>query len=114
MKCTVCDRCKKVIDDQRRIRVVTLSKPIKPPPCTNGGKTPPPPRRGNDPQFNDILFEKDLCQKCAEELEEFLEPVADAPSDPGATGQPTENPSESENEENASKNNDSTSGENAE
>lgn len=84
MKCIVCDRCKKIIEDKRKCRVITCAKPIKP---DREGK---PPCRGNDPQFNDILWEKELCTECAEELELFIEP------DSGTETPPIEEPKDPE------------------
>ncbi len=76
MKCIVCDRCKTIIEDARKCRVITCAKPLK---SDGVGK---PPYRGNDPQMNDILWSKDLCSSCAEELEAFL--------DLATTGTPSE------------------------
>ena len=48
MKCIVCDRCKTIIENPRRCRVITCARPLKPrTACDKGGKVP---YRGNDPQ----------------------------------------------------------------
>ena len=53
MKCIVCDRCKTIIENPRRCRVITCARPLKPrTACDKGGKVP---YRGNDPQQNDLL-----------------------------------------------------------
>ena len=71
MKCIVCDRCKAIIENSRRCRVITCARPLKPrTSCDKGGKVP---YRGNDPQQNDLLWEKEVCDKCLDELEAFFE-----------------------------------------
>lgn len=69
MKCTVCDRCKTIIEDMRRSRVITCAKPLKPDAVGR------PPYHGDDPKMNEILWTKELCSKCMDELDEFFEPV---------------------------------------
>ncbi len=68
MKCIICDRCGKVIEDQRQVRVFTYAKPFV-------RYDPYVPYRGDDKQKNDILWEKDLCVECAEEAEAAFNPV---------------------------------------
>lgn len=103
MKCIVCDRCKAIIENPRRCRVITCARPLKPrTSCDKGGKVP---YRGNDPQQNDLLWEKEVCDKCLDELEAFFEageginphppeptePDPDIPTDP-------DNPDENDDE----------------
>ena len=39
MKCIVCDRCKAIIENPRRCRVITCARPLKPrTSCDKGGK----------------------------------------------------------------------------
>ncbi len=52
MKCLVCDRCKSIIKNPRRGRVITCARPLKPHAVCGNGKVP---YRGNDPQQNDII-----------------------------------------------------------
>lgn len=66
MKCIMCDRCKKIIEDSQQHRVVTCARPIKR--RNDDGKKA---YRGDDRQMNDIIWEKDLCTECAAALEEF-------------------------------------------
>lgn len=41
MKCIVCDRCKTIIENPRRCRVITCARPLKPRTvCDKGGKVP--------------------------------------------------------------------------
>lgn len=70
MKCIVCDRCKTIIENPRRCRVITCARPLKPRTSCDKGKVP---YRGNDPQQNDLLWEKEICDKCLDELEAFFE-----------------------------------------
>ena len=91
MKCIVCDRCGEIIKDLKRHRVVTLARPLKPDVC---GKAP---HRGNDPQANDIFWEKELCSNCVDELEAFMEPKGtgggdDTPTEEPGGNTPTEEP----------------------
>lgn len=93
MKCIVCDRCKTIIENPRRCRVITCARPLKPRTGCDKGKVP---YRGNDPQQNDLLWEKEVCDKCLDELEAFfevnegadlrppepVEPDPDIPTDP--------------------------------
>ena len=93
MKCILCDRCKQVIENPRHARVLTCARPFRlqpEPPCSNSK----PPYRGDDPRMNDILWEKELCNNCLDDLEAFLatEPHV-APADPVEPDTP-ENPDE--------------------
>lgn len=100
MKCIVCDRCKTIIENPRRCRVITCARPLKPRTSCDKGKVP---YRGNDPQQNDLLWEKEICDKCLDELEAFFEvgeavdphppepvepdpDIPDEPDDPGEDG----------------------------
>lgn len=71
MKCTVCDRCKKIIENPKQLRILTSAKPIKPPPSKLYSPT--------DPMFNEISWKCDLCVKCSEELEKQIFPERYAP-----------------------------------
>lgn len=100
MKCILCDRCKQVIENPRHARVLTCARPFRlqpEPPCNNK-----PPYRGSDPRMNDILWEKELCDNCLDDLEAFLATESDAPpeepSDPVEPNTP-ENPDEDSGEE---------------
>lgn len=111
MKCIVCDRCKTIIENPRRCRVITCARPLKPRAMCEKGKAP---YHGNDPQQNDILWEKEICDKCLDELEVFFEasgnidphppepaePDPDTPvnpDDPGGNGDENDNPDDGEN-----------------
>lgn len=87
MKCIVCDRCKKIIEDKRKCRVVTCAKPMRPDVMDK------PTYRGNDPKVNDIFWMKEICSDCIDELESFFEPSTSG----GSTGN-TEPPSGTGNE----------------
>lgn len=76
MKCIVCDRCKKIIEDPKRYRVILCSRPLKP--QLNGAKS----CRSDDKQANDILWEKELCMSCADEIENFTDMMIDPPENP--------------------------------
>lgn len=73
MKCILCDRCKKIIEDPAQHRVLTCARPLKR--RNDDGKKP---YRGDDKMMNDIIWEKDLCTDCAAELEEATFPVEDS------------------------------------
>ena len=77
MKCTICDRCGKVIDRREHARTVTLTRPI-------------PHREGDhchaerdEHSFNDVIWRHDLCMSCAAEVETFLETVTAEDEDDG-------------------------------
>lgn len=72
MKCILCDRCKKIIEDPTQHRVLTCARPLKR--RNDDGKKP---YRGDDKMMNDIIWEKDLCTDCAAELEEATFPAED-------------------------------------
>lgn len=71
MKCIVCDKCKKVIEDVRRCRVITCAKPFRPDVMDK------PNYRGNEPRDNDIQWTKELCPDCVEALTEFIDQPED-------------------------------------
>ncbi len=71
MKCILCDRCKKIIEDPQQHRVLTCARPIRR--RNDDGKKP---YRGDDRQMNDIIWEKDLCTECASEIECATAPPA--------------------------------------
>lgn len=86
MKCIVCDRCKTIIENPRRCRVITCARPLKlRTVCDKGGKVP---YRGNDPQQNDLLWEKEICDKCLDELEAFFEVGGDVEPHPPESSEP--------------------------
>lgn len=95
MRCIVCDRCKAVIENPRRCRVITCARPWNPRALCGNGKES---YRGNDPQQNDFLWEKELCDDCLDELEAFFEagglevPNSDIPESPENPGGSEEAP----------------------
>lgn len=98
MKCILCDRCNQVIENPRRVRVLTCARPFDSQRESPSRKThvPPPPYptpyHGNDPRMNDIFWEKELCGNCLDDLEAFLENVPDTshkdPVEPDASESP--------------------------
>lgn len=86
MKCILCDRCKKVVEDERKIKVVTYARPLN-----SGVRCPAP---ADNRQMNDHIWTKELCSTCAEEFENFMD-METAPSKPVEPEQP-EQPTEPE------------------
>lgn len=87
MKCIVCDRCNEIIKNPRHCHVITCARPLKPQ-IDNCGKTA---YRGNDRQQNDIIWEKELCDNCLDELESFFETELDSSDEtvsPGGGDEP--------------------------
>lgn len=81
MKCILCDRCKKIIEDPQQHRVLTCARPIKR--RSDDGKKQ---YRGDDRQMNDIIWEKDLCNDCAAVVEDGMTlPESGSESDTGGT-----------------------------
>lgn len=80
MRCILCDRCKKIVEDERKIKVVTYARPLN----IGGGKHP---ARSDDRQMNDHIWTMEICPACAEAFEEFMEPQNDTVPDenPGTT-----------------------------
>lgn len=85
MKCIVCDRCKTIIENPRKCRVITCARPLKPRVACENGKVP---YRGNDPQQNDIIWEKEICDKCLDDLEVFFETGGSATPNPPEPDEP--------------------------
>lgn len=89
MKCIVCDRCKAIIENPKKCRVITCAKPLKFDPEFK------PAYRGNDRQMNDIIWEKELCSECADMLDAFMEGATEQPGtmpDPIPDPEPTPEP----------------------
>lgn len=68
MKCTICDKCKKIIDDPGQVRILTLSRPMKPAACASGAVRTYDQSTVTQPT-NDVVWEKELCIECAAEVE---------------------------------------------
>ncbi len=96
MKCTICDRCGKVIDRHEHVRTVTLTRPIHPPKDKNDGYCHGDHAdRHPHPVPNDVVWQHDLCMNCADEVEKFAETVGeDVPA--GGTEPGTETPGTTE------------------
>lgn len=67
MRCILCDRCKSIVEDVRKIKVVTYARPLRQGPV-----------RADDPASNDHIWTKELCPSCAESLEDFMNNTVDA------------------------------------
>lgn len=73
MKCTICDKCKKIIEKPEQVRTVTCTRPMMPPMCRREEEDKIDPRRYPiDKRPNDIVWQKELCMDCANEVEAFL------------------------------------------
>lgn len=80
MRCTLCDRCKKIIENERKIKVVTYARPLEVRP---GARCPAP---ANDRQMNDHIWTKELCPECALEFESFMDMEDASGSGSGGSG----------------------------
>lgn len=58
MRCIMCDKCKKVIEDPKQVRILTCSRPMKKPADPSAGKP-----------CNDVIWDKELCPDCAMAIE---------------------------------------------
>lgn len=88
MRCILCDRCKKIVEDERKIKIVTYARPL------NTGANVKCPTRADERTMNDHIWTKEVCPSCAEEFENFMEPEeipVNPPEDPPAE-LPDENP----------------------
>ncbi len=71
MRCVLCDRCKKIVEDERKIKVVTYARPLNAGLPCDSNKCPP---RADDRQMNEHIWTKELCPTCAEAFESFMSP----------------------------------------
>lgn len=73
MKCTICDKCKKIIEKPEQVRTITCTRPMMPAVCRREDEDKIDPRRYPiDKRPNDIVWWKELCMDCANAAEEFL------------------------------------------
>ena len=110
MKCIVCDKCGKIIKNSRQSKVITCARPLR---ASMDGYVPGKScYRGNDRQQNDILWEKELCDNCLDDLETFLTTMPDfvpqEPTDPDIPESNSENDSGSSGVPDDSDNEDTT------
>lgn len=103
VRCVVCDRCREIIEDPRKCRVITCAKPLR------VDMEPKHQCRGNDRMMNDILWEKELCSTCADLLESFMENSSDIP-EPSPEPEPTPDPEPSPDPEPGGENTDEPGG----
>lgn len=66
MKCIMCDKCKEIIEDPAQVRIITCSRPMKRPAVQEAAK------REFDPHKQDVIWDKELCIKCALEIESLI------------------------------------------
>ena len=77
MKCIICDKCKEVIADPSQVRIITCSRPVKRPAAQEGVK------REFNPVKQDVIWDKELCIKCALDIESLIN---DEPDDSDSSG----------------------------
>ena len=63
MRCIMCDKCNEIIGDPKQVRIITCSRPMKRPAGQESAK------REFTPPTQDIIWDKELCVKCAMEIE---------------------------------------------
>lgn len=86
MRCILCDRCKKIVEDERKIKVVSYARPLN-----IGATNAKCPTRADDRQMNELIWTKELCPICAEAFENFMFQEDAGSSDPVEdTGEITE------------------------
>lgn len=66
MKCIMCDKCKEIIEDPSQVRIITCSRPMKHPASQE------PVKREFNPVKQDVIWDKELCIKCALEIESLI------------------------------------------
>lgn len=66
MRCIICDKCKTIIEDPKQVRVLTCSRPMK------RSAQQEPAKREFNPPTQDIIWDKELCVKCAMEIETLI------------------------------------------
>lgn len=75
MRCIICDKCKAIIEDPKQVRILTCSRHMKRPAGQETVK-----REFNAPT-QDIIWDKELCVKCAMEIETLVNGEADGDED---------------------------------
>lgn len=75
MKCIICDKCKKIIENPKDSRTILCTRPLKRTP----GCEPADDRR------NDVIWEKELCVDCAVAAEAFVDAAAEGGAEEGGT-----------------------------
>lgn len=66
MRCIMCDKCKEIIEDPKQVRILTCSRPMKRPAQQESAK------REYNPPTQDVIWDKELCTKCAMEIESLI------------------------------------------
>jgi len=66
MKCIICDKCKKILEDPKQSRSIVCSRPMMVP------KHHDKMASSADPRTNDIIWEKELCVECAADIETYI------------------------------------------
>lgn len=95
MKCTICDKCKKIIEKPEQVRTITCTRPMMAPAFRREEEDKTDARRYPiDKRPNDIVWQKELCMDCANAAEEFL--AAEESSDTPAPASPTEDTGDSQ------------------
>lgn len=90
MKCTICDKCKKIIEKPEQVRTITCTRPMMPAVCRRDDDDKIDPRRYPiDKRPNDVVWQKELCMDCANAAEEFLA-AGESSDDDTQTPPPTE------------------------
>lgn len=62
MRCILCDRCREIVRDERKIKIVTFAKSLRPGPV----------RADSPASVVDHIWTKELCPACSDELENFM------------------------------------------
>lgn len=87
MKCIICDRCGKVIKKASKAKIITCARPLVSPDsciCENARPVKTVPKK----PLRETVWEKELCEACLDELEDFIypeEPVEPKPDVPDPT-----------------------------
>lgn len=88
MRCILCDRCRKIVEDERKIKVVTYARPLN---VTHRDKCV---ERADNRQMNELIWTMEICPSCAEQLENFMNPdeseepeTPEAPEDSAGSGE---------------------------
>lgn len=73
MRCIVCDKCGEIIPNKQQVRTITCSRPVERPVSQTVkreiGQHPP----------QDTIWHKELCVKCAMEIEALIDTPSEEP-----------------------------------
>lgn len=78
MRCIICDKCRKTIEEPSQVRIISCTRPIARPACKDTEKD------GSDTKHRppqDLIWSKELCVECALGIEDGIAGTKESPQD---------------------------------